>query len=225
MTRTSQLVIGALGIALTGSVAAGLLIHRDAQRRYQEAMASRRQLELQYGEVLATHDQLERELNTERQRSTDLAEALKSIRLTLEESVGRLANEMRAGRELQMRLAAMQKQMDQLQGELSLTLQERQSSSKAEQAGGVQLERIVVSPGDAPELKGRIVSVHSDWNFVVVNLGWNAVHIGETISIFRNEQLLAKARIERVQEGISAATLLPEWETADVQVNDLVRVL
>ncbi len=226
MTRGSQLFIGVLGIAFVGSTALGILGYGTAQRRYRDAMADRRKLELQYGEALASHEQLTEHLTQERRRSSELSEALADIRLRFEESVGRLAEEMRRGRELQTRLTAMQQQMDQLQAELSLTLQERQGNAKpAEKAGPVQLERIVVSSAEAPSLQGRIVSVHKEWNFVVVDLGWSAVQIGETISIFRNDQLLAKAKVERVQEGISAATLLPEWESAEVRVNDMVRVL
>ena len=59
----------------------------------------------------------------------------------------------------------------------------------------------------------------------MIDLGWDAVRIGDTVSIVRNGQLLAKARIDRVQEGVSAATLLSDWETAEIHVNDLVRVL
>lgn len=226
MRRGSQILIALLGTAFIGSTAIGAWNYRHAQRRYHDAMAGRRQLELQYGEVLATHDQLEQDLAQERQRSHELSDALADVRFRFEESVGRLTEEMRKGRELQTRLIAMQQQMDQLQAELSLTLQERQGSTKpTERSGPVQLERIVISNAESPSLQGRIVSVHKEWNFVVIDLGWNAVRIGETISIFRNDQLLAKAKVERVQEGISAATLLPEWESTDVRVNDTVRVL
>ena len=105
-----------------------------------------------------------------------------------------------------------------------MTLQERPREPAAD-SNPVQLERVVVSHADASELKGRIVSVHQDWNFVVIDLGWDAVKIGDTVSIFHNEQLLAKARIERVQEAVCAATILPEWNAASVQVNDVARVL
>ena len=88
----------------------------------------------------------------------------------------------------------------------------------------MQLERIVVSRTDAG-LHGRVLSIDKNWNFVVVDLGWSAVGIGDTLSIYREEQLLAKARVERVQEGICAASLLPEWSTAEIRVNDQVRAL
>jgi hypothetical protein len=69
------------------------------------------------------------------------------------------------------------------------------------------------------------MSVHPDWKFIIVNLGWDHVNIGDTVSIFRNEALLGKARIERVQQEAAAATLLPEWRQAEVRVDDVVRAL
>ena len=123
-----------------------------------------------------------------------------------------------------MRLSTTQQQMDQLQGELALALQSH-SWAAQEASGAVQLERVVVSDAGASNLNGRVVSVNKDWHFVVIDLGWDAVRIGDTVSIFRGEQLLAKARVDRVQEGICAATILPEWGTAEVHVNDLVKLL
>ena len=152
------------------------------------------------------------------------------MRNELEQSVGRLMEETRTVRELQMHLAAMQQQMDQLQGELAVTLQEHQGTpgqarQQQPKPAPVQLEKIVVSDAGSVGLQGRVLSVHRDWSFVVIDLGWDAVKIGDVASVFRNEQLLAKVRVDRVQEGICAATLLPEWEHADVRVNDSVRVL
>ena len=225
MTRGQQVLIVVGGVVLIGAVAWEHSARRLTERRYREVVDSRKHLELQYGEMLATHEQLKQDLNTERQRSNVLSESLTSMREQLEKTVARLTEETQTVRELHMRLAAMQQQLDQLQGELALSLQERQTESARGEAGPVQLERIVVSDATASTLHGRILSIHPTWNFIVIDLGWDAVRIGDTVSIVRNDQLLAKARVELVQEGICAATILPEWEHADIQVNDLVRIL
>jgi hypothetical protein len=60
---------------------------------------------------------------------------------------------------------------------------------------------------------------------VVISLGWDAVRIGDVVSIFRGNQLQAKAKIERVQEGVCAATVLPDWKTDALELNDVARVL
>jgi hypothetical protein len=83
---------------------------------------------------------------------------------------------------------------------------------------------VVTQPGAAEdEARGHVLSVNPQWKFVVFDLGWDAVRIGEVVSIYRNEELLGKARVERVQEKVSAATLLPDWAKTEVRVNDIVR--
>ena len=89
----------------------------------------------------------------------------------------------------------------------------------------VELERVLVSSDGASPLQGRVISVHPEWNFVVIDLGWDAVKIGDTISILRNEAVLAKAKVERVQEGVSAAAVLPEWDADGIEVNDRAQLL
>ena len=225
MSRERQVILTILGVVIVGAGTGEHLYRRMIERRYRDALESRRQLELQFGEMLASHQQLQQRFAQEQQRAQELTEALASSRTQLEEAVGRLSQSSQSTRQLQMRLAAMQQEMDQLQGELARTLQERQKGAKAGEAKPVELERIIVSDAATPSLQGRVVSVHPEWHFVVVDLGWNAVKIGDTISIFRKEQLLAKARVERVQEGVCAATVLPEWESSEVRVNDFARVL
>jgi len=225
VTRGRRLLIGGIGVIVIGVVVAEEGARRATQRRYREAVASRRQLELQFGEVLATHGQLKERLANEQQRSQALSDELLAMRGRLEETVGQLSEETRMVRQLQMRIASMQQHMDQLQGELALSLRAPPSRTSGQGGGQVQLERIVVSRPGVSGLTGRVVSVHQDWNFVVIDLGWNDVKIGDAVSIFRNEQLLAQARIERVQEAVCAATILPEWKATAVQVNDVARIL
>ena len=217
-------VIGIGAFALIMVAAREHITRRLVEQKYHEAVEFHRALELKVSQVLATHETMETELEQERQRSRDLSDALSETRGELEQTVARLTEENQTVRKLQVRLTAMQQQMDQLQGELAMTLQERQSQ---ESAGGrqVELERIVVSDAALSGFQGRVVSVHRDWGFIVINLGWDAVRIGDTVSIFHDEQLKAKARIDRVQEGMCAATVLPDWETEAVHIDDAVRVL
>ena len=225
MSLLQRMAIGGAAALLIGAMVIEDTARRSAERRYRDAVVGRRQLELQFGEVLATHGQLKERLSQEQQRSQALGEELLAMRGKLEEAVGRLSDEMKTTRQLQVRLGAMQQQMDQLQGEVALSMKDQPASASATAGAQVQLERIVVSDGEAASLKGRVLSVHKNWNFVVIDLGWNTVRIGDVVSIFRNNELLAKARVDRVREGASAATLLPGWERSDVQINDLVRLL
>lgn len=225
MKQGRSAVVAMIGIGIVG-VCIGLWVGRQGvARRYEEALAIRRNLELQAGEAAAVQGRLHGELELERQRSLELSEALAATRGQLEEAVGRLTEESRSARELKARLAGVQRQMEQLQGELVVALEAREGSVPPASAGPVQLERVVVSGPGSPRLQGRVMSVHQDWNFIIVDLGWDAVRIGDTVSVFRDDRLLAKARVERVQEGICAAAILPEWKAAEIRVSDLARVL
>jgi len=223
VSRTRWIALAGVGVILIGMAAGEHVYRRTIQRRYVEAVRSRQQLQRKVDGVLQQHERTKAQLAQERERSKGLSDALESMQAKMDETLTRLSEETRTIRTLHARMAAMQGQMDQLQGELSLALQ--QDGSKGRGDGAVKLERVVVSTEGLGSPDGRVVSVHPDWNFVVLNLGWDQVKIGETVSIFRNEQLMAKARVERIQEGVCAATVLPEWKIADVQQNDRAAAL
>jgi hypothetical protein len=218
-------LLGSLGIVLLGGWLAETASRRMIQRRFGVVLEGRRQLERQLTEMLASLERTQAEARRERQRAQGLSEALLSARAHMEEAVGRLAAEQQTVRELRVRMTAMDEHMNQLQSQLAVSLQDTPSLASGAEWSAVQLDRIVVSSADAPALQGRVVSVHPEWNFVVLDLGWSTVKIGETVSIVRGDKLLAKARIERVQEGVCAATVLPEWPMAEVHVNDVARIL
>jgi predicted RNase H-like nuclease (RuvC/YqgF family) len=220
-------VAGVIGVGAVGLIAVAAREHavrRAIEREHRQAVEASRALEAQVAQAAADRDALRSELGREQQRGRELAEALAEARGELEQTVARLTEESQAVRNLQVRLTAMQQQMDQLQGELAMALQERQAPSSAG-ARQVELERVIVSNEALSALQGRVVSVHREWGFVVINLGWDAVRIGDTVSIFRGEQLQARARVERVQEGLCAATVLPDWQTDVIRVDDAVQVL
>ena len=223
MRPVRRILLAFLGVGLIGAAVGEHLYRRLIERRYRQEITGRQQLERRFNEVVITHDQLISDLAKERQRSQELSAIVKEKSEAFEQTVGRLSEETQTIRELQLRLAAMEQQMDHLQGELATALQQSGSANEGK-AGAVELERIVVAKADAP-MQGRVVSVHPDWDFVIIDLGWDEVNIGDTVSIFRSDQLLAKARVERVQEGVAAATLLPEWKSAKIQVNDRVQLL
>ena len=224
MSQAGWRIVGILGFVAVG-VAVGEHVARGVvERRYHQVIESRRRLELQFGEALARAGKLEDDVRAERRRSQELFGALGAARTLLEEAVGRLSQEAQRAQEFRARLASKEQQMDQLQGELAAALQRREVTEPREPRA-IQLDRIVVRDTEARTLEGRVVSVHPDWNFVVLSFGWDAVRIGDTVSIFRDQQLLAQARVDRVQQAVCAATLLPEWRQAEIHINDLARVL
>ncbi|MBI2093167.1 MAG: hypothetical protein HYT88_00375 [Candidatus Omnitrophica bacterium] len=223
MNKRLLIIASVLGITLVGALAAEHTYCNMVERRYAQLETTQQTIHHQVGKILQAHQQARHELQEEQQRSQKLSEALTLAQSKLEEMTTRATEEARSVQDLQLRLAGVHEQMSQLQGELASVLRERQTSKNA--SSTVQLDRIIVSQEGAPELQGRVLSVDRQWKFIVVDLGWDAVRIGDVVSIFRNGKLLAKARIERVQEGISAASFLPDWEHAEVETNDLVKLL
>src|SRR3989338_2827347 len=140
--RIRQLLIAVLGVGLLGALLGEHANRRAVERRYQEVVESRRQLVVQVGEMMAGHEQLKGNLERERQRAQELTDALATSRTQLENTVGRLTETTRTVSELKTRLAAVQQQIDQVQGELALALQDRERRPNAGEADAVQLERI-----------------------------------------------------------------------------------
>lgn len=220
-------MLSLIGIGLMAAVVGDWALHHRLERRYQTALAARRQLELQLGELRADREQVSAKLVEAQQRVSQLSEALSSRDEALQHAMSRLTEEERTIQELRENLVATQRQFDLLQGELAMALQRSTAISTPATPKTVQLEKVIVTPAPSSGggIQGRVVSVHPEWKFVVVDLGWSTVNIGDVVSIYRNEQFLAKARIERVQEQVCAATLLPEWSETEIEINDVVRIL
>ena len=224
---TTRLVLVGSSVALAAVAVGQWAGHRQLERRYRESLQARRQLELEAGQLRADRDRLAATVTQEQQRVAQLSSAMSAKDTELQQGLQRLLQEERIIQELQGRLLAMQLQFDRLQGELAATLEERPAGAPASQGRMIELEKVVVthSAAPAPGLQGRVLSVNPEWRFVVIDLGWDVVNIGDVVSIYRNDQLLGKARVERVQEQVCAAALLPEWVESHVQVNDVVRIL
>lgn len=224
MRKGYRILLAGLGVVLVTIAGMEHIYRRIIEHRYHRAVDSHRQLSKEFQQFRLDHDQVKQDLTGEQTRNQELSRALAQKSAELEQSLADLGQERRNIQQLHSRLESMNEQIGQLQGELSLALQ--RTDGQESESGAIHLERVLIGTGPEPAgSSGRVVSVHGEWRFVVISLGWNAVRIGDTISIFRDDQLLAKAKVERVQEGVSAATILPEWDDARIEINDLVRVL
>ena len=224
---TKRAVAVVAGVAVVSAWLGESWLRHRAQHRYHEAQQARKQLELQLIDVKAERERLASVLTDEQQRVEQLSITLSAKDAQLQQVITRLAEEDQLVEGLQQKLAAMQSQLDRMQGELAVSREPRKPSASSRRKGAVELERVIVShPSPAGQgLQGRVVSVHPEWHFIVIDFGWDTVNIGDIISIYRNNELLAKARVERVQEEVSAATLLPETGSVEIQVDDVVRIL
>ncbi len=74
-----------------------------------------------------------------------------------------------------------------------------------------------------PPMKGEVLAVDPQWDFVIINLGENqGVKERGELLVSRDGKLVAKIRVARVEADRSIANVLPEWKQADVSQGDMV---
>jgi hypothetical protein len=72
-----------------------------------------------------------------------------------------------------------------------------------------------------PDVKGSVLAGSEQFGFVVIDRGADAgLKENGKIIIARNNELIAKARIVRLEPGRAIANFLPEWQTASVNTGD-----
>ena len=73
---------------------------------------------------------------------------------------------------------------------------------------------------------GDVLVVNKKFNFVVSNIGkLDGVDIGTEIDIYRGERFIAKTKIEKLYDSMSAATILPEYKDVRIREGDQARIL
>ena len=223
-----RMMLVGIVVASVGSVIGFWGTHQQLRVRYQASVVTQQHLQTQTKELRQEYQRVADAFGGAQQRIGELTQTLAARDSELERTVARLMQEERAIQELEGKLVSAQRQVGLLQGELAAHLEQQPvGGAQAEGVAPVQLDRVIVTQSSSTGLglEGRIVSVHPDWKFVVIDLGWDLVKVGDVVSIYRNSQLLGKARVERVQEQVCAATILSDWKISDVQVNDAVRIL
>ncbi len=78
-------------------------------------------------------------------------------------------------------------------------------------------------PGGRQELKGRIVTVNREHNFVVIDLGrQDGVDIGNKFNVYRQEIFLGTIEIIQARDRIAAADIKDLKEGMAIEINDTV---
>ncbi len=223
MKRSARIVLSVVVISAVGIASGEHLVRRTVGQQMHMVLEHHHRLIAQMDTTLMRHQELMRTMALAQQRAHALSSTVTALEGQLAQQQGQLKVVTEDRRALQMRVAQMQHHLEQLQGELAYTLQDRQSK-RPSIARAVQIEGIVVSPAQAFPLQARILSVDRKWDFIVIDVGWDVVGMGDTISIVRGDAVLAQARIDRVQEHLAAATILPGWASDAIRPNDVVRL-
>lgn len=73
-----------------------------------------------------------------------------------------------------------------------------------------------------PNLKGHVVQVNKDWNFVILDLGENDVYETLPLLVSRQDKYMGKVFVTKVAKNISVAEIDPKLLQADLQEGDIV---
>jgi len=126
-------------------------------------------------------------------------------------------------------------QVAQLQTDLKKVTEERDNYANQEPIFIRNIEQLKTrlaryeggdeKPVEMPGLKGKIVAVDPQWDFVILDVGetQGAKERG-VVMVRRGDKLIGKARIVTVEPSRSVANLLPGWKQGDigVEVGDVV---
>ncbi len=160
--------------------------------------------------------------------------SLVSTKGALEKSIVRLTRDKgKIEKELGKTEIIIQSKIDEIwdiKDSLDRTI--RKSSKAIPDSNEVELPPIVVSsggsgmsfnPGKASnKFNGRIVSLNEENNFAIVDIGENTgIHIGDTLSVYRDSKYIARLEVIQVRKDIAAADLKNQW--SKIRIGDIVK--
>ena len=183
------------------------------QEELSKTIVKKRFIENKLEETIIAKKTVQKELNTEKRKrfalETEIEEKEEQIRLSL----SRLQKEIVARRETEAQLVITMKEKGILEAKIS---------KLTKKTGAFELERIVVKT--TPILVGRVLMVNREYDFIVADLGrGDNVKLGDVLSVYRNEKFIARVQVERLEENICAAAVLPGWQNVEFNESDEVR--
>ena len=178
-----------------------------------EKTGEKKAVENEFTITLKSKAILQEELAAEKERSLALEKEVEEkegqIKLVLDKLEKEIAARHRA--ETQLILAVKEKMM------LETKLKQFSETPEA-----IELEKVVVKV--RPELAGKVLMVDEKHDFIVINLGrTDNLKLGGTLSVYRNGKFIGRVQVEKVEERISAAAIMPQWQDVKFEENDEVR--
>lgn len=87
----------------------------------------------------------------------------------------------------------------------------------------VELPKVVVSSNSS--LQGNVLVVNKKYDFFICSIGReDGIKVNDPVSVFRNNQLVATAKVEKLYDNLCAAGILKENAALSVQEGDTVKV-
>ena len=205
------------------------------ERQLASVKSEKRAIELELGDLrmqvssmrnnLKSSIELSERLRTQLNEKSKELEDLK-IKLSKKEDVrlklaADLAEMEKTYKNLKQELADLQLAKATISGTLPSPVSEVRTDSPV---SPVDLDKIVVTEQEKPILSGQVLVVNKEFNFVVVDWGKrDGVFQGDVLQLCRNDSVVGEARVEKVYEYMSAATILNENMGSGIREGDEVR--
>lgn len=163
---------------------------------------------------------LEKEKNNNKMLSKDLAEKEQALEeLKSEIAAKTKENKLLTERieESKDKLARFTQVVENIKQEKALL--ERRVDKMASDRG-ISLEEIVVKPLSE---KAEVLVVNDRFNFIVASIGEDkGIEPGMFLDVSRDGTFIGRVQVEKVNDKFSAATILPEWQVADITEGDTI---
>ena len=217
----------------------------DLERQLSEATKAQDELKDKLTKASAQLEQAVRSLAQELQVKDALAKSVDERQREIDR-LGRDLQQLKSERTtLTEEIAQLKTHQDELQSQLSQVQQAKSDlenqAQKTAKPPTLELDKVVVTnPSSAPSSsssaaasgtaapagQGQVIVVNREYDFVVVNLGKNqGLEVGQEFQIFRDNQVLGRAKIEKVYDELSAAALLPDSNKDAIREGDSVRAI
>jgi len=190
--------------------------HDAAEAKLGEYKKTISQLELKLKDAQTNIDTLTGTLEQERKVKQEALDQVQQLKTDLGQQ-----KELRAN--LETKLNQAQKDAEKTKAQLkeieSKKAQLEAQTQQQTQAQGVELGTIVVGSEDSSvateqpkekavtsSLKGKVLVVNKDYNFVVINLGSkDGVSVGDVFALYHNDKYIGDIKVEKIHESMSAA--------------------
>ena len=196
-----------------------------AENKAKELEAEKEKLEGNLAEVQSLLDDQTRIAQQQRTRAEELESDLRNTTIERNEAQQKLAQwnalgiDIQAAQSMKNDLVAAREEILAGKAERTILLRQiEQIKYDLSKYEGPDIE-VVMREG----LKGSVVAVDDEWDFVVVSVGEkDGARQSGKLMVSREGKLVGKVQITSLDESQSIANILPNWKQGDIQVGDTV---
>lgn len=216
--------------------------NQDLEQQLREAKQARGEVEEQLSRVRLDFEKMAKQVDEERQAKATLAKSVDERQREIDR-LGKDLEQVRSERatmaeqlaQVKTQQDAAQKQLEELQ-QAKTQLETKVLELSNASTPTVELDKVVVSgappqPGlqqaqPASAVQGQVLVINREYDFVVVNLGKNqGLGVGQELQIIRGQDVLGRAKIEKLYDELSAAAILPGAKKDMIREGDVVRLI